>query len=125
MLDARPGARSQFATGWCPVLPTPGTFYACQAAQPAILREPDGTWHAWFKALQWNPNEAQAPAPCDDVNRTWPYGCDRITGIGHASSDDGAAWTADVLVATTDELEASTGRDVPPAGMYLPDPEAT
>jgi len=104
------------------LIPAPGTYYACQAAQPIVRLDSAGHWYMWFKAMQWNPNNTAGARvyPCYDVGdtgtadtgtRDWPFGCTRVTGIGYASSTNGVDWTpsatpamptADILAATPD-----------------------
>ncbi|MBW1880604.1 MAG: hypothetical protein JRJ84_19790, partial [Deltaproteobacteria bacterium] len=92
-------------------VPTPGTYFSCQAAQPAVIFEAStGDWHMWFKAMQWNANTAGSPEPCDDAARNWPWGCERVTGLGYASSADGASWTPALAPAVPmEDILSATG----------------
>jgi hypothetical protein len=50
----------------------------------------------------------------------------RVQGVEPSDADlEGVLGFLGTVLPALEELEASTGRDVPPAGMYLPDPEAT
>jgi hypothetical protein len=50
----------------------------------------------------------------------------RLQGVEPSDADlEGVLGFLATVLPTLRELEERTGRDVPPAGMYLPDPEAT
>lgn len=68
------------------IAPTPGTYYECVVAHPTVLF--DGTlWHLWFKAHQQN-------TACADTGVPEPaWGCSAVTGVGYATSTDGANFT--------------------------------
>jgi len=49
----------------------------------------------------------------------------RVRGVAPADADrEGVLGFLGTVLPALQELEEATGRDVPPAGMYLPDPEA-
>ena len=49
----------------------------------------------------------------------------RAQGVDPTDADlEGVLGFLRTVLPALGELEASTGRDVPPAGLYLPDPEA-
>ena len=50
----------------------------------------------------------------------------RVQGVEPTDADlDGVLGFLRTVLPALRELEEGTGRDVPPAGLYLPDPEAT
>ena len=50
----------------------------------------------------------------------------RLQGVEPSDADlEGVLGFLATVLPTLRELEERTSRDVPPAGMYLPDPEAT
>jgi hypothetical protein len=50
----------------------------------------------------------------------------RVQGVEPTDADlEGVLGFLRTVLPALRELEEATGRDVPPAGMYLPDPEAT
>ena len=50
----------------------------------------------------------------------------RVQGVDPTDTDlDGVLGFLRTVLPALQELEERTGRDVPPAGMYLPDPEAS
>jgi hypothetical protein len=50
----------------------------------------------------------------------------RLQGVEPTDADlEGVLGFLRTVLPALRELEEATGRDVPPAGMYLPDPEAT
>ena len=50
----------------------------------------------------------------------------RLQGVEPSDADlEGVLGFLATVLPTLRELEERTGRDAPPAGMYLPDPEAT
>lgn len=49
----------------------------------------------------------------------------RVQGVEPSDADlEGVLGFLRTVLPALQELEEATGRDVPPAGMYLPDPEA-
>ena len=50
----------------------------------------------------------------------------RVQGVDPTDADlEGVLGFLRPVLPSLRELEEATGRDIPPAGMYLPDPEAT
>jgi 8-oxo-dGTP pyrophosphatase MutT (NUDIX family) len=50
----------------------------------------------------------------------------RVQGVDPTDADlEGVLGFLGTLLPALRELEEETGRDIPPAGMYIPDPEAT
>ena len=50
----------------------------------------------------------------------------RVQGVDPTDADlEGVLGFLRTVLPSLCELEEATGRDIPPAGMYLPDPEAT
>lgn len=50
----------------------------------------------------------------------------RVQGVDPTDADlEGVLGFLRTVLPSLRELEEATGRDIPPAGMYLPDPEAT
>jgi hypothetical protein len=50
----------------------------------------------------------------------------RVQGVEPTDADlEGVLGFLRTVLPALRELEEGTGRDIPPAGMYLPDPEAT
>ena len=77
-----------------PILdPTPGNFWDCAAVQPNLVYVGPGEWHLFFKAWQ------EVGKVCDDATGNADgqpdpaWGCDTVTGVGHATSTDGVTWT--------------------------------
>ena len=53
-------------------------------------------------------------------------GLARLQGVDPTDADlEGVLGFLRTVLPALRELEQATGRDVPPAGLYLPDPEAT
>lgn len=93
--EAKPGCPSEWGIGratspdglsWTvdpdPIIePVDDSYYGCVVAHPVTIFDGQ-TWHLWFKAQQ----EDDA---CDDTAVIPPWGCDRVTGVGYATSSDG------------------------------------
>lgn len=98
------------ADPWPVLLPAPGTFYACQVAQPTAVYEAHNKRHLYFKAVQWHPeaNDPDAVAPCAG-GATPEGGCAAVTGFGYASSTNGQVFSVGGLVLRADAIQAATG----------------
>jgi len=73
--------------------PATDSFYSCVVAHPVtIYDEATDITHMWFKAHQ-------NTTACDNVDSANPepaWGCENITGVGHATSTDhGETWTVE------------------------------
>ena len=70
--------------------PEAGTFYGCSVAQPAVLKDSDGTWHLFFTSkaepLTADPDTGDAFETALQVQYL-------ENGFGWATSTDGVSWT--------------------------------
>lgn len=68
------------------LLPQADTFYECVIAQPTVIKDDEG-FHIWFKAHQRRNACPSGSGTGTPVQPAW--GCEEITGVGYAFSEDG------------------------------------